>query len=214
MFFVGVHKLVLKFYGKAQNFLKKLLILFTYFFRFSIIDNAAFRIDMVSNYSGNGANDHVYFENWVSKFGGNVKMKAQSLYFSKSGNLEKIAEVIARDMQCKCDKIPPAYPCDSENIAFIGVESYSSNPDPKLMDFIKTMNPQRARHVAIYAVSSDGTGGAEKVIETLKANKVDVCSNVLKLAAPKAMFGLGGPKITDEHVNTAKKWAKEIVNSL
>ena len=141
-------------------------------------------------------------------------MKAQSLYFSKSGNLEKIAEVIARDMKCKCDKIPPAYPCDSENIAFIGVESYSSNPDAKLMDFIKTMNPQRARHVAIYAVSSDGNGDAKKVIDTLKANKVDVCDNVLKLSASKALFGLGGPKITDEHVKAAQKWAKESVDSL
>ena len=141
-------------------------------------------------------------------------MKAQSLYFSKSGNLEKIAEVIARDMKCKCDKIPPAYPCDSENIAFIGVDSYSYNPDAKLMDFIKTMNPQRARHVAIYAVSSDGNGDAKKVIDTLKANKVDVCDNVLKLSASKALFGLGGPKITDEHVKAAQKWAKEIVDSL
>lgn len=141
-------------------------------------------------------------------------MKAQSLYFSKSGALEKISEAIARDMKCKCDKIPPAYPCDSDNIVFIGVESYSSTPDVKLMDFIKTMNAQRARHVAIYAVSSNGTGGAEKVIETLKANNVVVCDNVLKLSAPKAMFGLGGPKITDEHVATAKKWAQEIVESL
>lgn len=141
-------------------------------------------------------------------------MKAQSLYFSKSGNLEKIADVIARDMKCKCDKIPPAYPCDSENIVFLGVESYSANPDTKLMDFIKTMNAQRARNVAVYAVSSNGTGGAEKVIEALKANKVKVCDNVLKLAAPKAMFGLGGPKITEEHVAAAQKWAKEIVASL
>ena len=115
----------------------------------------------------------------------------------------------------KRDPLPVSYThLDSENIAFIGVESYSSNPDAKLMDFIKTMNPQRARHVAIYAVSSDGNGDAKKVIDTLKANKVDVCDNVLKLSASKALFGLGGPKITDEHVKAAQKWAKEIVDSL
>lgn len=39
-----------------------------------------------------------------------VKMKAKSLHFSKSGNVQPIASEIGRVMQCVCDQIPPAYP--------------------------------------------------------------------------------------------------------
>lgn len=35
-----------------------------------------------------------------------VKMKAKSLHFSKSGNVQPIASEIGRVMQCVCDQIP------------------------------------------------------------------------------------------------------------
>lgn len=39
-----------------------------------------------------------------------VKMKAKSLHFSKSGNVQPIASEIGRVMQCVCDQIPPGIP--------------------------------------------------------------------------------------------------------
>ena len=47
-----------------------------------------------------------------------VKMKAKSLHFSKSGNVQPIASEIGRVMQCVCDQIPPAYPCEGEKVAY------------------------------------------------------------------------------------------------
>ena len=43
-------------------------------------------------------------------------MKAKSLHFSKSGNVQPIASEIGRVMQCVCDQIPPAYPCEGEKV--------------------------------------------------------------------------------------------------
>ena len=48
------------------------------------------------------------------------KMKAKSLHYSKSGSVQPIASEIGRVMQCVCDQIPPAYPCEGEKVVFIG----------------------------------------------------------------------------------------------
>ena len=76
-----------------------------------------------------------------------VKMKAKSLHFSKSGNVQPIASEIGRVMQCVCDQIPPAYPCEGEKVVFIGVEMNGKLPGA-VDHFCKDLNPTRAKGVA------------------------------------------------------------------
>ena len=80
-----------------------------------------------------------------------VKMKAKSLHFSKSGNVQPIASEIGRVMQCVCDQIPPAYPCEGEKVVFIGVEMNGKLPGA-VDHFCKDLNPTRAKGVAFYEI--------------------------------------------------------------
>ena len=42
-------------------------------------------------------------------------MKMQALYQStKTDNTYRLLEVVSKEHKCKCDQIPPAYPCENE----------------------------------------------------------------------------------------------------
>ena len=74
-------------------------------------------------------------------------MKAKSLHFSKSGNVQPIASEIGRVMQCVCDQIPPAYPCEGEKVVFIGVEMNGKLPAQSITSArILTPPEQRVSH--------------------------------------------------------------------
>ena len=53
-------------------------------------------------------------------------MKMQVLYFSKNGkgNAEAVATAVGRTFKCKCDQIPPAYPCEKEKLVIIVFDDY------------------------------------------------------------------------------------------
>ena len=86
------------------------------------------------------------------------KMKAKSLHYSKSGSVQPIASEIGRVMQCVCDQIPPAYPCEGEKVVFIGVEMNGKLPGP-VDHFCKDLNPTRTKGVAFYVLNGSGSTG-------------------------------------------------------
>ena len=89
-----------------------------------------------------------------------VKMKAKSLHFSKSGNVQPIASEIGRVMQCVCDQIPPAYPCEGDKVVFIGIEMNGKLPARRSL--LQGPQPERTKGVAFYVLNSTGkTDGLE-----------------------------------------------------
>lgn len=76
-------------------------------------------------------------------------------------------------MQCVCDQIPPAYPCEGEKVVFIGVEMNGKLPGA-VDHFCKDLNPTRAKGVAFYVLNSNGnTDGLSSIIDTMKKNGVE-----------------------------------------
>ena len=117
-----------------------------------------------------------------------VKMKAKSLHFSKSGNVQPIASEIGRVMQCVCDQIPPAYPCEGEKVVFIGVEMNGKLPGA-VDHFCKDLNPTRAKGVAFYVLNSNGnTDGLSSIIDTMKKNGVETYGEPLGIAVKGGLF--------------------------
>lgn len=96
-------------------------------------------------------------------------MKAKVLTSTASGAVGKAAEAIARALQCKCDSVPPAYPCDKEAVVFIGVGA--TGLPAKTMKYLSTLNRASARNVAFFCAAG-GKGAAERLGETLAANGI------------------------------------------
>lgn len=135
-------------------------------------------------------------------------MKAKSLHYSKSGSVQPIASEIGRVMQCVCDQIPPAYPCEGEKVVFIGVEMNGKLPGP-VDHFCKDLNPTRTKGVAFYVLNGSGsTDGLDGIIAAMKANGVETYGKPLGIAVKGGFFKKGTP--TDEDIKKALAWADEI----
>ena len=117
-------------------------------------------------------------------------MKMQVLYFSKNGkgNAEAVATAVGRTFKCKCDQIPPAYPCQNEKLVIIVFDNYGKKAK-QLIDFCKDLSLERASNVAIIPLSNDGSNDIGE-----------------------GLFGAG--KLTDDKVKVATDFATTMVTSL
>lgn len=136
-------------------------------------------------------------------------MKMQSLYFTKSGNAQVIADRISREFKCKCDQIPPAYPCETETLVCITFES--GKIDKKLSDFCKNLTPVRAVNVGLCVVGPDDTGLSE-LKGILVGNGVNIMSDVLQISVKKGLFGQG--KVTEADATKGVQWATSLTKAL
>ncbi len=140
-------------------------------------------------------------------------MKMQALYQStKTDNTYRLSEVVSREHKCKCDQIPPAYPCENEKLVFIAVEGKNSKPDKKVIAFCKDLTPARAKNVAFMVVSSSGTEGASTLMDIVKSQGVNPVVDVFECKVKGGLFGLG--KVSDSDLSNVKAWAQKIVDSL
>lgn len=135
-------------------------------------------------------------------------MKAKSLHFSKSGSVQPIASEIGRVMQCVCDQIPPAYPCEGEKVIFIGIEMNGKLPGA-VEHFCKDLNPTRAKGVAFYVINGTGnTDGLSGITEEMKKNGVITYGDPLGVTVKGSIFKKGKP--TDEDIKKVLDWADKV----
>ena len=138
-------------------------------------------------------------------------MKAKSLHFSKGGDVQVIASEIGRVMQCVCDQIPPAYPCENEKVIFIGISMNGKLPSA-VDHFCKDLNPSRTKGVAFYVLNNTGnTKGLEGIIETMKKNGVETVGEPLGVAVKGGLFKKGIQ--TEDDVQTVLAWADKIAKA-
>lgn len=139
-------------------------------------------------------------------------MKMQALYQStKTDNTYRLSEVVSREHKCKCDQIPPAYPCENEKLVFIAVEGKNSKPDKKVIAFCKDLTPARCKNVAFIIVSTTGTEGCSTLTEIVKSKGVNVV-NSFECKVKGGLFGMG--KVSDSDLANCKTWAQKVVDSL
>ena len=139
-------------------------------------------------------------------------MKMQVLYFSKNGkgNAEAVATAVGRTFKCKCDQIPPAYPCQNEKLVIIVFDNYGKKAK-QLIDFCKDLSTERASNVAVIPLSNDGSNDIGELADIFKANNVTV-AGIQGVEIKKGLFGAG--KLTDDKVKIATDFATQMVTSL
>ena len=78
-------------------------------------------------------------------------MKARVLYFPENNKkLLLLSQIMCDKLQCKSDKIPPAYPCENEKLVVIGVTLNKDLPD-SVRRFCRELVKTRAQNVAFFA---------------------------------------------------------------
>ncbi|HAN44835.1 MAG TPA: hypothetical protein DCP97_05525 [Ruminococcaceae bacterium] len=140
-------------------------------------------------------------------------MKMQVLYFSKDGNSQILANALSREHRCKCDQIPPAYPCENEKLVIIGLELNGKEAPKQVVDFCKNMTDKRAKNVAFFEVSSNGgIDGLGNLKSILKGNGINVMDDVHICTVKGSLFSKG--KVTEGDVVAIKDWSIKLIEKL
>ena len=141
-------------------------------------------------------------------------MKMKVLFTQKKeGKLENpeiIGQRIARAYKVKGDKVPPAYPCESETLVLLCFENFGKI-DPKLVKFCQDLSTARASNVAMIILSKDGTAGAGELDAIFKKNGVKV-AGTCGIAVSKGLFG--AKRVTDADGKKAQDFADKMISSL
>lgn len=76
-------------------------------------------------------------------------MKVEVRYYSKTGNTEKLAKVIAEAVGVEAKDI--SVPVDEADILFLGTSVYAYGIASDAKDFIKTLDPQRVGKIVSFS---------------------------------------------------------------
>ena len=139
-----------------------------------------------------------------------MKYKKQVLYFSKTGNTEKMAQAIGKSQKAKSDKIPPAYPVEGQKLILIGLELGKGSVDKQVKDFINDLKPERTKNVAFFVTGN--VSALEELKDILKHKEVNVLDDVYACEVKGGLFRSG--KVTDEDIQAVVKWADKVTDSL
>jgi flavodoxin len=141
-------------------------------------------------------------------------MKTWVLYYSKGGNTKKIADAIAEELGVpKSEQIPPAYPPEGVNLLFLGTGLYAGKPDPKMVEFIRTLSSNRVKNAVVFGTSNSGKDTAiEAVKSLLKEKGINVIDETYSCFGKFLLFKRNKPDSDD--VKAAKQFARKIQDSL
>jgi flavodoxin I len=95
---------------------------------------------------------------------------SQVIYFSRSGNTKKVAEVIADEINVKATDVKETTLESGTDIVFLGSGNYGGKPSPKMIEFIKQYEFKN-RNVALFGTSGGGIGKELNIMENLLTKK-------------------------------------------
>ncbi|QNU68048.1 nitric oxide synthase [Ruminiclostridium herbifermentans] len=142
-------------------------------------------------------------------------MKTWVLYYSRGGNTKKIAEAIAEELEIlKTEQVPPAYPPENVQLLFLGTGVYAGKPDPKMIEFIRTLNTDRVKNVAVFGTrGGNDTRAIETVKSLIKEKGINVIDETFSCQGKYFIF-FNRKKPDAEDLKAAKAFARKIYDSL
>lgn len=145
-------------------------------------------------------------------------MKTWVLYFSRNGNTQKVAEAIADELDdvLKSEQIPPAYPPENVQLLFLGTGEYAGKPDPKILEFIRTLNTNRVKNAAVFGTSGSGLADGKAITEVknlLKEKGINVIDESFACKGKMFLF-FNRNKPNESDLDNARSFAKKVYNSV
>ncbi|HEY5586554.1 MAG TPA: flavodoxin family protein [Ruminiclostridium sp.] len=141
-------------------------------------------------------------------------MKTWVLYYSKGGNTKKVAEAIAKELGVlKPEQVPPAYPPEKVNLLFLGTGIYAGKPDPKMLEFIRMLNSNRVKNVAVFGTNSGQDTAIDTVKALLKENGINVIEETFSCKGKFFLF-FNRKRPDENDIKAAKEFARRAYDSV
>lgn len=144
-------------------------------------------------------------------------MKTWVCYYSKGGNTKKIADAIAEELNIQqSEQIPPAYPLEDVGLLFLGTAEYAGQPDPKMVEFIRTLTTKRVKNVVVFGTSGSGEidGKAINIVKNLiKQKGINVLDETYACKGKFFVF-MNRRKPDKNDIQGAKAFARKVYESM
>ncbi|MBN1280017.1 MAG: flavodoxin [Candidatus Thermoplasmatota archaeon] len=133
----------------------------------------------------------------------------QVLYFSRSGNTRKVADMIAEELGVSAEDISKAAVNKESGVIFLGSGCYGGKPSPKMLRFIEA-NDFENRQVALFGTSGGGLGNElQEMADALNKKDAHVQGRYACKGKTFGLFNRGHP--TQEELAAAKDFARQVV---
>lgn len=140
-------------------------------------------------------------------------MKLKVMYCSSSGNTKKVGDAIASAVGQIAEHIPPAYPLENVDLLFLGGGVYAGKIKKEMEEFIETLDPSRAKKVALYSTSGGQDTAIVKMRELLAKRGIEVMDESF-LCRGKFFVFFNRKRPNDEDIKKAQEFANKMVSSL
>lgn len=138
-------------------------------------------------------------------------MKAKVVYYTKSGNTEKIAKAIAQELDCEITTMDET-PTTAVDILFLGASVYKFGIDKKVLNFIANLDNTKIGTVVIFSTSAMSDSGYPQLVKKIAAKGIKVSEHHYYCRGQFMFANKNKPDLDD--INSAKKFAKNVTNSL
>jgi len=140
---------------------------------------------------------------WESR---DTRMKAQVVYFSRSGNTKALAEAMASELEIKAENVADAG-LKEGGLLFLGSGCYGGKPAKQIIEFIDRSELD-SREVALFGTSGGGAGREVIEMEELLKSKGSRVKGKFFCKGRIFIFNLGRP--SSEDLYAAKEFAKKM----
>lgn len=141
------------------------------------------------------------------------------VYSSKTGNTKKVAENIAKELDCNIINLDKCCIDDIDltnvDFIFLGSGVYANKLHENIMKFVENISPSKKRKFAFFITwfgrGKSGELAVKKCKDILLKKNQDVCEDYFNCYGQGFVFIRKGHPSKDD-LDKAKKWAKCIVN--
>lgn len=135
-------------------------------------------------------------------------MKTALIYVSKTGHSKKIAEAIATGLGIKAEDVKTTPKLNDVDLLFIVGGIYGGQSLPELTDYIKTIDKNMVKKVALITSCVSKKSKQVVVRELLTSKDIEVVTDEFICQGNFLFFGLGHPN--KKEIEDAVTFAKEV----
>ena len=137
-------------------------------------------------------------------------MKSKVVYYTKSGNTQKIANAIGEELNIEVSNIDNILN-DTVDILFLGASVYKFGIDKEVLNFIDNLDPNKIGSVVLFSTSAMSDNGYQKLQKRLNSKNIKVHSQHFYCKGEFMMLNKNRPN--DSDIVQAKEFAKSIVQN-
>ncbi|CAM3287939.1 flavoprotein [Lactiplantibacillus plajomi] len=133
-------------------------------------------------------------------------------YQTRNGNTQAFANQIAEVADVPAESVDT--PVTEADLLFFGGGTYFMRPDSSASDFMKSLDPEKIKKIALFTTSGGPEMVSDKALTKIAEKKgIPIVGHFHQVMGGKGMkiIGSRGGKLKPEQIELVKKFAKEML---